>query len=461
VPGRDPHWEIRMGIFGALATAVSGLRAQSYAMENISGNIANSQTTGFKRQDTSFVDLIPSASANRQVAGSVTSQARSTNSIAGDIQSSSTETHIALNGEGYFTISEARGQSDGRPLFADTPLYTRRGDFELDKSGFLKNGAGYYLNALPIDPTTGNVTGSIAGPIQLGNNILPATASTRIEYQGNLPKYPLTNSADPTVPGSELLNAADYADFTTEITGAEEANFIDQSISGQSITLYDIQGSPVNVQLRWAKTDNTAGAETWNLFYLSDSAAGAADPKWTNTGTDYVFGANGQLNPPIATAPIAALTVNGNNLGNIDMQYGTGNLTQFADTNGAVNLTRLDQNGYSAGTVTGLAITESGRISANYSNGQIRDIAQIPIVDFNNPNGLKRIDGGAFAVTNESGPAIPSSTATVIGASLEGSNSDIADEFTKLIVTQQAYSANTRIITSADEMLQEALNMVR
>jgi flagellar hook protein FlgE len=458
-----------MGIFGALSTAVSGLKAQAYAMENISGNIANSQTTGFKRQDTSFIDLIPSASSNRQVAGSVTSSARSTNNVAGDVQSSNYDTNMALNGDGYFVISKASGQADGQPIFSGAALYTRRGDFELDKNGYMVNGAGYFLNALPINPTTGDIEGSIAAPIKLGGNILPATASTRIEYQGNLPSYPITNASDSTIPNSELLDTTvpplpalpTYTDYTVGITGAEETTFLDQSITGQSITLYDEQGSPTTVQFRWAKTDNTAGSETWNLFYLSDSTATGAAQKWTNTGTDYVFGTNGQLDPAFSSATITALTVDGNPLGDITMQYGLNGLTQFDDSNGNINLTQLNQNGYSAGTIVSLSIGESGRISAAYSNGQIRDIAQIPLVTFNNDNALKRLDGGAFAATNESGTAIPSSSATVLGASLEGSNADIADEFTKLIVTQQAYSANTRIITTASDMLDEALNMVR
>ena len=108
-----------------------------------------------------------------------------------------------------------------------------------------------------------------------------------------------------------------------------------------------------------------------------------------------------------------------------------------------------------------IQISDGGRITAFYSNGQMADIAEIPTVYFNADNMLKRLDGGAFATTFESGPPIPGAPGSIIGQSLEGSNTDIADEFTKLIITQQAYSANTRIVSTADEMLQEVVNLKR
>jgi flagellar hook protein FlgE len=140
-----------MGIYGALSTAVTGLRAQSFALENISGNIANSQTTGFKRIDTDFVDLIPDASQKRQTAGSVLAQSRSTNNLQGDVKGTSTGTNMAINGNGFFIVEPPIGQSDGSALFSGASYYTRRGDFELDKNGYLVNGSGYYLKGLPID----------------------------------------------------------------------------------------------------------------------------------------------------------------------------------------------------------------------------------------------------------------------------------------------------------------------
>ena len=102
-----------MGIYGALSTAVTGLRAQSFALENVSGNIANSQTIGFKRIDTDFVDLIPDAAPKRQTSGSVLAQAHSTNNVQGDVKGAATETYMAINGNGFFIVEPRAGQADG------------------------------------------------------------------------------------------------------------------------------------------------------------------------------------------------------------------------------------------------------------------------------------------------------------------------------------------------------------
>jgi flagellar hook protein FlgE len=100
-------------------------------------------------------------------------------------------------------------------------------------------------------------------------------------------------------------------------------------------------------------------------------------------------------------------------------------------------------------------------VVGNYSNGRNLDLAEIRLASFNAPNALRRVDGGAFEVTDQSGPALSNAAGRIVGSSLEGSNTDIADEFTRLIVTQQAYSANTRVITTANQMVQDLLNMLR
>ena len=121
-----------MGIYGALSTAVTGLRAQSFALENVSGNIANSQTIGFKRIDTDFVDLIPDAAPKRQTSGSVLAQAHSTNNVQGDVKGAATETYMAINGNGFFIVEPRAGQADGSATFSGANFYTRRGDFQPD-----------------------------------------------------------------------------------------------------------------------------------------------------------------------------------------------------------------------------------------------------------------------------------------------------------------------------------------
>ena len=113
------------------------------------------------------------------------------------------------------------------------------------------------------------------------------------------------------------------------------------------------------------------------------------------------------------------------------------------------------------GELQTISISDKGRIVGSYSNGRTIDLAEITLANFTGANFLKRIDGGAFAVTDESGTPTYGASGTIIGSALEGSNTDIADEFTKLIVTQQAYSANTRVISTANDMTQELLNMLR
>jgi flagellar hook protein FlgE len=667
-----------MGIFGALTTAVTGMRAQSFALENISGNIANSQTTAFKRMDTSFVDLIPDESPAKQKAGNVVANSRSTNTVQGDVQTYSIGTFMAINGDGYFVVEKPSSIADNRPVFSGIDLYTRRGDFQPDKSGFLVNGAGYYLMGIPVDSTTGNLVGSVPQILKFQNDFLPAQATSQIDYRANLASYPLTPGNDPNIPGSELLNPANFianplagspaaaritgtgatllpdagakitgttvlpsamanagsftingsaninitvgmtpaqvlaainaaapaglalpptqdatghlvltssnADTALTIAGASTtllaelglsvgtaqptnlltqsavgpgdtlivtigantktitfgngpnqvstlaelngapdglggltgglgsvntsngnititatnpndiitlsgtaqpktfgmhttsaipsnqtvvandlSTFLNASIGGGAVTSYDVSGSPVNIQLRWAKTDAAAygGTDTWNLFYQVNSNATGTQVAWQNAGINYVFGPNGQMLPVISNVTLNNVVVDGVVLGDVQLIHGSGGVTQFADPNGNAQVNLLQQNGFPAGQLQTVAINDKGRVVGSYSNGRTIDLAEITLANFNGPNNLKRIDGGAFEVTDESGPAIFGASGKIVGSSLEGSNTDIADEFTKLIVTQQAYSANTKVITTTNQMVQDLLNMLR
>jgi flagellar hook protein FlgE len=157
---------------------------------------------------------------------------------------------------------------------------------------------------------------------------------------------------------------------------------------------------------------------------------------------------------------IAGLKLDGVDFGEVKISHGAG-LTQFADSAGAVSTKQLTQNGAASGEIIAIEIADGGTVTATYSNGKSRPLYKVPVVSFYAENRLAHIDGGAYAATVASGAAIDSADAEIIGGALEQSNVDIADEFTKMIVTQQAYSANTRVVTTADTLMQETLNMIR
>ena len=677
-----------MGIFDALTTAVSGLSAQSFALQNISGNIANSQTTAYKGIGTNFEQLVSDNLPSQQIAGSVLASSVATNNVQGDIQNSTTSTNMAINGSGYFIVEQPTTFTDNQPVFSGVDLYTRRGDFQLNQNGYLVNGAGYYLMGIPVDPTTGNPTGSIPQTLQFSNNLIPAQETSQIQYNANLPSVPQTPATQSGVSGSNLLTPSDFtaspvagapqpatiagtgatlqadapatgtgtvtslatntnlvglgvsngdvitvtngsaplsftvnntstvqdlmtalgggANFNVTLNGGalqiQSTNDTDQltvsdttgnlndigfatgnqtftpvnlltqhavaanqtmtvtvgsnpvqtitfgtaagdvqtlaqlnaklqalagvsptstgvnssgdititaanttdavqvggtfsptefgiantlalpangtvfgvdqsdvpqraSISGGSITAFSGTGAPVNVQFRWAKTDSSSlGAghtDTWNLFYQTNSNAGNTQAAWVNAGTNFTFNSSGQLTPPISSLTLNHLSVDGNSLGNVQVAFGSGGLTQFANTNGTVQVNLLTQNGASAGQLQSIAVDQQGRIVGTYSNGRTVPLAEVTLANFNGQNNLKQLDGGAYEATADSGPALLNATGSIVGSSLEASNVDIADEFSKLIVTQQAYSANTKIITTANQMVQDLLNVIR
>lgn len=447
-----------MGIFGAMTTAISGLSAQSFALENISGNIANSRTTGFKRVDTSFADMVPDMPPRRELSGSVGAFSRNTTTVQGDVAASQIGTNIALTGEGFFIVKQRTGDVAGQPIFSGSDLYTRRGDFELDRNGYLVNGTGNYLEGYGVDPITGATLGSTLSAVRIPSSNLAARATTTVEYEANLPKYPLTANATPSVPGSELLSAPLNIPL---IPAASETNFLNETIAGQSVTVYDAAGSPINVQMRWGKTSNAA-PETWSAYYLSDSTAVGVTPKWTQISNAVQFSASGQMTAPVTGVIATNFTVDTVPSGPINLTFGTTGLTQFADPNGQINPNRITQDGYPTGTLQSINVADGGRIMGAYSNGQTVALAIIPIAEFPASNLLKRNDGGLFEQTLESGqPLIRSGGSGIVGAALENSNADIADEFSKMIITQQAYSANTRVVTTAQSMLQDVINIIR
>ena len=316
-----------------------------------------------------------------------------------------------------------------------------------------------------IDTATGNTTNP--STITLSGSTSSVTLNTGLNNDFNVTGD--TSSIFTTLGFSSSPSAARSGGGgpgTGIVIGSDLTTFDNQSISGGAVTVFNSAGTPINVQLRWAKIDSASlgsgHQDVWNLFYQNNPTASGGTVAWTNVGTNFVFNNNGALtSPPSGAVTIPNLTVGGQSLSNLTINIPSGGLTQFANANGAATIGGITQNGFAAGQLQSVAINNDGLVVGTFSNGQNIDLAAISLSHFNGTNYLKALDGGAYAATDQSGPAIIGASGTISGSSLEGSNTDIADEFTKLIVTQQAYSANTKVITTANDMVQSLLNVLR
>jgi flagellar hook protein FlgE len=292
--------------------------------------------------------------------------------------------------------------------------------------------------AASVNSTNGNISVAAASPTALIAVGGTATASA-FGIQ-----HPLALPANGTVVGNDV------------------STFLNQSSSGGSVTGYDASGTPVDIELRWAKVGSPAqgGADTWNLFYQTNSSATGTQAAWQNAGTSFTFSSAGQMSPQISSLPIGNLTVNGTSLGTVTLNFGAGGLTQFADPSGGVQVDQLSQNGAQAGNLQTLSIGSQGQVEGTFTNGRTVDLAGIPLVSFVGESFLQQGEGGTVIPTVESGPAQLNASGTVVGNALEASNTNIAGQFTTMILTQQAYAANTKVVTTSDQMLQTVTNWV-
>src|SRR4051794_24704634 len=237
----DRSWRNGMGIFDALNTSVSGLQAQSFALQNISGNIANASTVGYKGTNTSFEDLVPlSTTPDQQAAGGVRAHAQATITTQGTVSATGVGTNMAISGSGFFNVQKPAGIVDNVPVFNGVTNYTRRGDFQLNANGNLVNGAGYYLLGVTVDPKTGNPIGNVPQVLQFQNNFIPAQATTKITYAANLPTRPATVASSTATTGSLTalggLNPADFTPgFNPQIIGTPATPYTDATTTGSAV----------------------------------------------------------------------------------------------------------------------------------------------------------------------------------------------------------------------------------
>lgn len=430
-----------MSLFGAMTTAITGLSAQARALGHVSDNVANSQTAGFKRIDTSFVSYLTESTQTVHRSGSVVARPDYTNTVSGPIAQSENPLSMAISGQGFFSVGLPTGSSNGQVTFDERQFYTRTGDFQLDRDGYMVNSAGYVLQGWNSD-AAGEPDRTQIQPIRISDLVFNPIGTSAIELSANLP-------AGGTDPVSTPVNVYDSLGALQDMTMTWTPNGTNTWTLEISATSGGGSLGTIDVLFGQAATPIVADGTIGEFANATGSFAGAAsvagDPAILSFNADFGQGAQ-------------AMTLN---LGAFGAARG---LTQYAEQEYTVR--NLSQDGVPLGSYSSVGIRENGDVAINYDNGQSRVIARVPITTFNAPDQLQRLDGQAFMRTVESGEARTSDAASngagrLAVSSIEGSNVDIASEFSKLIVAQRAYTANTKIVTATDEMLQDTINMRR
>jgi flagellar hook protein FlgE len=416
-----------MSLSSALSTAVSGLTAQSIALTDISKNISNASTTAYKSTTTDFQSLLSGVSGV-ETGGGVSATPMTNLSQQGQINGTSTATNVAIYGSGFFVVA-----SSAKASVSDF-AFTRDGSFTTDSAGYLVNNEGYYLQGFPTD-SSGKVTVSNASdltnlqPINLSKIGGTAKATTQINQTANLP-------AD--------ANVGDA--YTT------------------SVTMIDSLGVSHNIGETWTKTaSNTWSVSLANPTLASDSSvtSGTISPSSVTVSfTD--SGVLSSTNPSPVSLSLTGLTTGAAD-SNITLDLGTvgktDGLTQFASTTSTPQLgnPNYTQDGAIYGQLSSVTIDENGLVTASFDNGVKLPVYQIPIATFANPSGLTSVSGAIYAQNQAAGNVglqMPSEggAGKIEASALEGSTTDIASEFNKMIVAQQAYSAASQVVTTVKSM---------
>jgi flagellar hook protein FlgE len=427
-----------MSLYGALNIGVAGLAANAQALSATSANIANVNTVGYKTQTANFQTFLNVQGQTNNAGAGVSAVISQDVTTQGLPTATSSPTDLSISGNGFFVVAtntSATAQQE----------YTRAGSFTPDESGNLKNSAGLYLLGYKLD-INGNVPTdtSALSLINVSSLAGKAEATSSVGLQANLQS---SSTLDASYTAGDMSSGAVTPDFQ------------------RTVNIYDSQGGTQPLTMAFVKT----GANQW--AYEASYAGNAANITGTNpikSGT-ISFNSDGSLaNVDGATPASGSISLNvpwaastglasqniAVNLGTVN---GTSGLTQF-DTASALNGTAI--NGSSFGSVTGVTVAKDGTVTAQFSNGLSQNVYKVPVATFTNPDGLAQMNGNAYIATKGSGTAnvnlANSGGAGGIAAqSLEASTVDLATEFTNLITTQRAYSASARIVTTADQMLQQ------
>lgn len=387
--------------------ALSGIQAINEQLTTLSNNIANAGTYGFKSSRANFASVYAGDQANGVQVQSLTQNISQT----GSLSSTGRGMDAAIQGRGFFTSRDAQG----------VVSYSRVGIFSTNADGLLVDSTGKKVQG--YGPTVGGVLGTM-GDIAIPTGQIPAVATTKVSYAGNM-------SGDWKTP-TAVFNATD----------ANTYNMVKQSV------VYDSLGTQHTVSQYFVKTD----ADTVTVHYSLDGAPPAANFAMN-------FGTNGQILPATKTGP--ALTIAGAGAGAADMTFSfdyTGT-SKFA---GEATNTTNRADGYASGTFVGVELAENGSIVAKYSNEQQQVVGTIAIATFPDEGSLVSVSDTAWIANANSGAPLYTTPGVGLGGKLskgvlEGSNVDITSELVGLMTSQRNYQANSKVITAENQMMQSLM----
>jgi len=427
-----------MSILSSFNIGVTGLNAAGSSMGVIGDNIANAGTYGFKSSRAEFQDLL--ANSLRGIdggdqMGSGTKLSHITPQfVQGTVTRTQNITDLAINGNGFFVADAPFGKA-----------YTRDGAFQFDKEGYMTTADGYKITGFLADDN-GEINNK-TGPIKLGNTNIPATPTSELKMSINLDSREKAKVFDPN-------NPEKTSNFNT------------------SVTIYDSVGTARLVTLYFNKQSDGSGWDYHAMVDGADAANGIPGKMMEMANGKLKFNAKGFLDEEVP----GLNSFNFNNGAQPGQQIafdfgaslkegGTGldAATQFGSKS---SVARHSQNGSTAATLSSMSFNDNGVLTAVYDNGVQRDLAQITIAKFENNQGLFKTGKNLFKETRKSGQAAlgkpgADGRGEVISKSLEQSNVDIAGEFINLMAAQRNFQANTKTITTSDQMLQEVLNIKR
>jgi flagellar hook protein FlgE len=402
-------------------------------MDVIGNNIANVNTVGFKSGRATFSELYaqtlrgasrPSDSVGgtnpMQVGLGMSVNTLDTMFNQGNIETTGNTFDLALVGSAFFVVNKN-----------GTPMYTRAGNFTLDADGKLANGSGAILQGKMADSLGVIPQGTSLEDIVINKDIKsPAKATTSVSFAGNLDASALDYNQGPPVTGG-------HTDAT--------------------VPVYDSLGNKIQLKIEYTKS----GSNAWNWTATIPDGSGTAT---VGSGT-VSFDGNGYFQG-LTGSPLTITPTSGANPLTIDLDFGkVGVFSGLTQNSGTSSVTARKQDGYTAGTLLNVNVESDGTISGAFSNGKKLNLAKIMLGEFNNPAGLVRAGDNAFGVSGNSGDAAiveaGGDTSTINAMSLEQSNVDLADEFTKMITAQRGFQASARVITTSDEFLQEVVNLKR